>query len=47
MELYEAEEGEGNATVCAELLDGVLERNISVYLSTDDITAIGNALCVP
>ena len=39
--LYESSEDNGTATVCAVLEDGELERNITVYLSTDDATAIG------
>ena len=39
--LYEVDEEDGNATVCAELIGGVLEREITVYLSTEDYTAVG------
>ena len=39
--LYKSSEDNGTATVCAVLEDGELERNITVYLSTDDATAIG------
>ena len=40
--LYETDEDEGNATVCTELLFGILERNVVVTLNTEDITAMGN-----
>ena len=40
-ELVEVDEDSGNVTLCAVLIDGVLERGITVYLSTDDISAIG------
>ena len=43
-ELYEVDEEDGNATVCAVLMEGELERIITVYLSTEDITAIGKQL---
>ena len=45
MDLYEVDEDEGNATLCAQLLEGILERNITVYLSTSDITAMGESQC--
>ena len=38
---YEVDEEDGNATICAVLVDGELERVIAVYLSTEDITATG------
>ena len=38
---YEADEGDGNVTVCAELVDGILERSVTVYLSTANLTAFG------
>ena len=39
--LYESSEENGTVRVCAVLEDGELERVITVYLSTDDATAIG------
>jgi hypothetical protein len=39
--LYESGEDEGAVTVCAVLVDGELERVVTVYLSTDDATAVG------
>ena len=39
--LYESSEENGTARVCAVLEDGVLERVVTVYLSTDDATAVG------
>lgn len=40
-ELYEVDEDDGNVTVCAELLEGILERPVTVYFSTEDLTAVG------
>ena len=38
---YEGLEGsDASVMVCTELLDGILERGVSVDLSTSDITAI-------
>ena len=37
------EGNEGAIMVCCEILDGVLERDVSVFASTSDITATGNA----
>ena len=39
--LYETCEDDGVVTVCAVLLDGELERVVTVNLSTYDATAIG------
>ena len=39
--MYESYEDDGVVTVCAVLVDGELERVITVYLSTDDATAVG------
>ena len=35
------EGNEGAISVCPEILQGVLERDVSVFASTSDITAIG------
>ena len=32
---------EGAIIVCPEILDGVLERNVSVFATSSDITATG------
>ena len=44
------EGNEGNIMVCPEILDGVLERDVSVFASTLDVTARGTAdtnwLCI-
>ena len=45
MDLYEVDEDEGNVTVCAQLLEGILERNVTVYLSTGNLTAFGKSHC--
>ena len=38
---YVTTEGEGGVQVCAELVFGVLERNVSVELTTSSATASG------
>ena len=38
---YLVNEGDGFVMICAELIDGVLERMITVYLNTADDTAAG------
>ena len=35
------EGNEGAITVCPQILEGVLERNVSVFVATSDITATG------
>ena len=34
---------DGNVMICPEILEGVLERDVSVFASTLDVTATGNA----
>ena len=36
-------EEDGFVTICAELIDGVLERMITVYLNSADGTAAGKS----
>lgn len=38
---YEVEEVEGFVTVCVTLSEGPLDRDVSVLVSTEDITAQG------
>ena len=40
-EIYSVNETDGAVMVCAMLTEGVLERNVTVYLSTSD----GSAVC--
>ena len=43
-ETFNVTEGnEGAITMCSEILEGVLERDVSIFASTSDITAIGTA----
>ncbi len=41
---YTVDEGDGVATVCAKLIEGVLQTNVSVILSTIDISAVGESI---
>lgn len=42
---YEGLEGsDANVTVCSELLAGILERGVTVDISTSDITAVAGTV---
>ena len=41
MDAYEAMEGtDGEVVVCAKLVEGILERGVTVNVSTSDLTAL-------
>ncbi len=41
---YTVDEGDGVATVCAKLVEGVLQTNVSVILNTMDVSAVGKSI---
>ena len=45
-ETYEVQEEEGSVRTCVTIFGGILDRAVTITVSTEDVTAIGRGMCV-